>query len=945
MHDAIHWREEGARLRRQGRLAEAVAACRRSLEIAPDDAKGWNELAHALRFQGQLADAREAAERALKTDPELAAAWFNLGAVQVAQGDAARGTEAYRKALELKPQFAEAWSNLGIALGELGRREEEIDAYRRALEINPQLAPVWRNLGVALREHGKTGDALAGFDRALVLEPDDIDVLVRRGDALQDLGRHDEALASYERALALAADNAYLLYNRGVSLQNLGRHEQALASYDKFIAIRPEDADALNNRGNVLQALGRREEALASYDRALAIKPEYAEAHYNRGNILHASKRYSEAVACFDRALEIRPDYVQALNNRGTSLQGLDRHNAAMASYDRALALDPARADIFYNRGASLQALNRFEEALASYERALAIDPRHIEALNNRGNALQDLDRHAEAIASYERALAAKADYAEAHHNRGNALRTLNRNEEAFASFRNALAIKPDYADALYNAGLSLQAMGRNDEAIGDYERALAAKPDHRYALGALFHLKQRNCDWSDLQNMKSIISEHIADRKSIIPPFGLLGASPDPAEQLLCARQYAADVTKKIELLPWRGPRPAHPKIRIAYLSADFKEHPVAYLTAGLFEHHDRSAFEVSGLSFGPPDSSTMRARLQQAFERFIDVGGQSDPEVVRWLRDNEIDIAIDLMGHTGNARPCIFARRPAPIQVNYLGHPGTMGASFIDYIIGDEFVIPPAQRSHYSEKIAYLPDTFQANDSKRSIADYTPTRGEAGLPQHGFVFCCFSNNYKITPEIFDVWMRLLRDVDGSVLWLIHGNPTVERNLRNEATIRGIASDRLVFAPHLPYAEYLARYRCADLFLDTLPFNAGTTASDALWASLPVLTCAGEAFAARMAGGLLNAIGLPELITHSLEDYEALALKLATTPDALADIKARLARNRTTYPLFDTARFCRHLESAYKTMWEIQQRGEPPRNITVPRILGNAAINTNKAG
>jgi protein O-GlcNAc transferase len=372
---------------------------------------------------------------------------------------------------------------------------------------------------------------------------------------------------------------------------------------------------------------------------------------------------------------------------------------------------------------------------------------------------------------------------------------------------------------------------------------------------------------------------------------------------------------------------------VRIAYLSADFHRHATAYLMAELFERHDRSRFEIIGVSFGVDDKSEMRKRLVAAFDQFYDVRRKSDEEVAKLLHDRQVDIAIDLKGYTTDSRPGFLAYRPTPIQASYLGFPGTMGAEFIDYIIADETVVPFEHQPFYAEKIVHLPDCYQVNDTKRKIAERMPTRQEVELPEEGCVFCCFNNNWKITPEVFGVWMRLLHAVEGSVLWLLGDNESAERNLRKEAQARGIDPARLVFAGRLPLEDHLARHRLADLFLDTLPYNAHTTASDALWVGLPVVTRLGESFAGRVAASLLNAIGLPELVTHSIEDYEALALRLAKDPSLLEGYRNRLATNRLTHPLFDTDRFRRHIEAAYLQMWEIWQRGEQPRSFAVEAL------------
>ena len=399
------------------------------------------------------------------------------------------------------------------------------------------------------------------------------------------------------------------------------------------------------------------------------------------------------------------------------------------------------------------------------------------------------------------------------------------------------------------------------------------------------------------------------------------------------CAQNFIKNKIGNFPFPLWQGEVWHNDRIKIAYLSADFRQHPVAYLMAELLERHDRGRFEIIGLSFGPDDRSEMRARLVAAFDQFLDVRAKSDAEVARLLCELKVDIAIDLQGYTRDCRPRILAHRPAPIQVNYLGFPGTMGAEFIDYIIADETVVPFEHQPFYAEKIVHLPDCYQVNDTKRKIAEWMPTRQEVELPEEGCAFCCFNNNWKITPEVFGVWMRLLHAVEGSVLWLFGDNESAERNLRKEAQARGIDPARLVFAGRLPLEDHLARHRLADLFLDTLPYNAHTTASDALWIGLPVVTRLGGSFAGRVAASLLNAIGLPELVTHSIEDYEALALRLAKDPSLLEGYRNRLATNRLTHPLFDTDRFRRHIEAAYLQMWEIWQRGEQPRSFAVEAL------------
>ena len=703
-----------------------------------------------------------------------------------------------------------------------------------------------------------------------------------------------------------------------------------MASYDRAIALAADDASAFYNRGIALQELRRFEEAVASYDRAIALKPGYAGTFFNRGNALHALKRFDEALASYDHAIMLKPDYAEAFNNRGVTLKELKRIDEALANCDKAIALKPDYAEAFNNRGVTLKELKRIDEALANCDKAIALKPDYAEAFNNRGNVLQDQKRFDEAVVSYDRAIMLKPDYAGAFNNRGNALQELERIDEALVSYNQAITLKPDQADAFNNRGNALRELKRFDEALASYTQAIVLMPDHKFAFSGLADCTMKLCDWTRWREISDELQRHVTEQKSCLSPFVLLGYNDDSALHLSCAKNYVLDRFGTTPQCFGSGAIWCNNKIKVAYLSSDFRRHAVAYLVAELFERHDRSRFEVIGVSFGPDDGSDMQSRLAAAFDRFIDVRVQGDQEVARIISDLQVDIAVELNGLTQHGRLGILAFRPAPIQVSYLGFPGTTGADFIDYIIADAIVLPFDQQPHYTEHIIHLPDCYQVNDRKRTIAPHTPTRQELELPAEGLVFCCFNNNWKITPAVFDVWMRLLKAVEGSVLWLLRDNGDAETNLRKEAAARGIDPTRLVFAGRLPLEDHLARHRLADLFLDTLPYNAHTTASDALWSGLPVLSCRGKTFAGRVAASLLTAVGLPELLTDSLEEYEALALRIATDPLLRSGLRERLRKNRPECSLFDTDRFCRHIEAAYTTMWELWQRGERPRSFSV---------------
>jgi protein O-GlcNAc transferase len=628
-------------------------------------------------------------------------------------------------------------------------------------------------------------------------------------------------------------------------------------------------AVAAQKSGNLIEAELRYREILGA-----ALIPEVM---VNHANVLAAMGRRDDALAGYNRALTAKPDLFEALYNRGNLLLEMKRADAALASFDAALRLRQDLAGVWNNRGTALRDLRRLDAALASYDRALALAPGHVNALTNRAIALQELKR----------------------------------TDEALVATQAALALQPNFAEGLYVQGNILRDMGRMEDALAGYEQALAANPAHPHALNGMAQAALSLCDWPRAAALAPRLKESIETGRALIQPFVMLGYTDDAALQRRCAETYVRRTVTRTSPLA-DGKRYGHAKIRLAYLSADFHQHPTAQLMVELFERHDRSRFEVTAIAFGPDDGSAMRARLVKTFDRFEDVRAMSDVEVARLLRERETDIAVDLNGHTQDARPGIFAHRPASVAVNYLVYPGTTGAEFIDFILADRIVLPLGQQPVFREKIVHLPDCYQANDATRIVGP-APSRAACGLPDTGFVFCCFNNNWKITAPVFDIWMRLLQAVPGSVLWLLDGPGA--GNLRKEATARGVDAARLVFAPHATPDAHLARHQLADLFLDTLLYNAHTTASDALTAGLPLVTCTGAVFQSRVATSLLYAAGMPELIASSPTAYETMALDLATNPPLLKATRDKLARNLKVAPLYDSERFRKNIEAAFEAM------------------------------
>jgi predicted O-linked N-acetylglucosamine transferase (SPINDLY family) len=772
--------------------------------------------------------------------------------------------------------------------------------------------------------------------QALERQPDDIEACLQQAEACMARGDRDDAVQLYSKVIELAPELALAYYKRGNLLKDREQFQESLADYDRAIALNPRYAYALCNRGVVLSRLNRLEEALNSYDRALVIAPDDVLALFNRADVLRQLRQPEEALKGFDRAIAVRPDHLESLFNRGLLLVEQRRLPAALASFDRAVALKPDYLEAHFHRGLLLLEQRKLTDALASFDTTLALKPDYFEVHYNRGLLLAELRRLTESVQSLDRAAALQPAFPDVHLSRGNLLIQLGRFTDALASLDRALALRPGDLDTHLARATALLKMKRHVEAIQEFQRVTAIKPDLRFALGFQQHCKMQICDWGGMDADIERLVAGVRSGATVASVFHLLSAVDDESVHRQAAQIWVREECPAIRDLPALSKRAPHEKLRIGYFSGDFRDHPVALLTAQLFESHDRSRFEISAFSLGRRVESPMRRRLEKAFDRFVDVYDRPAQEVALLARRYEIDIAVDLSGHTDGGVPGILAHRAAPIQVAYLGYPGTVGAEYIDYLIADTTVIPPEQRPHYDEKIVYLPHSYLPNDSTRTI-DAMPAREQQGLPADGFVFCCFNSSYKITSECFSSWMRILARVDRSVLWLSSlTDLAAVDNLQREARRRGVDPCRLIFADLAPASsQHLARLKLAGLVLDTLPYNGHASTIDALWAGVPVLTRIGRSFAGRVAASLLRSIDLPELVTTSVQQYEDLAVEIATNPTLLTEIEQRLSNNRLTTPLFDSRSFVRHLESAYTWIFESYRAGMSPDHIYV---AGSAA-------
>ena len=790
---------------------------------------------------------------------------------------------------------------IGIAAHEMGNYPLAEETYRDILLSEPNHAEANGFLALVMASSGQFHEALPHFYAATHAMPENVQLWLNLIDALLLNESWEEARVAIEQAHEAGVAEVHLSTREFEVLQALidknlsgAKSGEATGSQIELECPAAPDTTGQSRKNSSAAISGDVPQDLIS----------------ELLRFIQASE-FEGAEALARAIIDDFPEHPFAWKALGVIYKLTDRLPESIDANRHALLLSPDDWEVHSNLGDALREFGELEESEVLLRRGISLNPDFAEAFNNLGLTLHDMRRLSEAQSSYEQAITLKLEYAAAHHNLAITLQEQGRLDEAEASSRLAIALDQDLAEAHNNLALTLQYQGRLDEAIASFERAVALNPEYAVAEAQLLHQRRHICDFS-VSEVVSEASSRLGIVGGAIPPFIALTWSDSPEQNLRRAEAYASEKYRQSSDYPAVAPSSSAKRLKIGYFSADFHSFPGMYLMAGLLESHDRERFEVYAFSYGPEKNDAMRQRIVGAVDHFIDIREMSTSEVVQLSRDEGIDIAIHRNGYTTNARTELFQKRLAPVQISYLGYPSTLGADFIDYIVADPVVIPDEQRQFYSEKVIYLPDTYQPNDDTREIADTDTTRADFGLPEDAFVFCCFNQNYKISAQEVDIWMRVLKAVDGSVLWLLKSNKWAEENLRQEAINRGVDSSRIVFAERLPQAEHLARHKHADLFIDTFNYNAHTTASDALWAGLPIVTKQGKQFAARVAASLLTAVGLPQLITDTEEDYEHLILELASNPERLSAIRETLHANRRTEPLFDTQRYTKYLEQAF---------------------------------
>ena len=775
----------------------------------------------------------------------------------------------------------------GVACLGAGRVQAALDRAKQAVLEDPSNRLHLHLLGQCLLQMGRAHDCIEVMKAILSIESCDAMAANHKGVAFEAIGRLEDALTDYEYANRIDPDYADATLNLAACLEKLGRFEEAgqcylkLSGFEKYIAV------SKFGWANCAASLGQLDQAMKSLKEATESDPGFGLAWYNLGLVQLTSKDFIPATHSFSTAASLGTKVAASWNNCGNAWDFAKNPRLAVECYDKAVAEDPNLFEPHLNKAILLKKLGQYAQAEASIRNAIELQPEDSRCHNTLGGIY-----------------VARKQF-----------------DLAITHLKQAHELSPSSPEPLVNLGSLYEIMYRHDESLNYYQRAFDLKPDYPYLESVLLFKRHYVCDWRDSSYLLPSLIHKAKDSANICDPFRLLSFTDDPQIQLDAAQRWIGDVSQD------RGQDFTAPntrvgrRLKVAYFSADFHNHATSHLMVDLFESHNRDEFEIFAFSFGPKSAHRLRGRVERAFDHFWEVEHLSDEEIASLSRDLSIDIAIDLKGFTFENRMGIFKHRAAPIQINYLGFPGTIGGRFIDYIIADKVIIPEGDQKYYSEKVIYTDNCYQCNDRSRPVSASIPEKQALGLPKDGFVFCCFNNNYKILPEVFDSWMRILKEVPGSVLWLLGDSAQSQENLRMEAAKRGVDCNRLVFAQRAEQEEHLARHRHADLFLDTFPCGAHTTASDALWMGIPVLTRSGRSFASRVASSLVTYLGCSELSVSNQEQYESLAISLANEPGELHRLRAQIQANRDE--VFDTARFCQNFENILKTTfdnhWQIQ--------------------------
>nr|KJB71956.1 hypothetical protein B456_011G150500 [Gossypium raimondii] len=906
-------------------------------------------LAHQNYKAGNYKQALEHSSVVYERNPCRTDNLLLLGAIHYQLHDYDQCITKNEEALRIDPHFAECYGNMANAWKEKGNIDTAIQYYLFAIELQPNFADAWSNLASAYMRKGRLNEAAQCCRQALALNPRLVDAHSNLGNLMKIQGFVKEAYNCYLEALRIQPNFAIAWSNLAGLFMEAGDLNRALQYYKEAVRLKPAFFDAYLNLGNVYKALGMPKEAIVCYQRALQVQPDYAMAYGNLASVYFEQRNLDMAILNYRRAIAFDSGFLEAYNNLGNALKDAGKVDEAMQCYRQCLALQPNHPQALTNLGNIYMEWNMLSAAASCYKATLSVTTGLSAPFNNLAIIYKQQGNLADAISCYNEVLRIDPMAADALVNRGNTYKESGRVNEAIHDYIRAINIRPAMAEAHANLASAYKDSGHVEAAINSYKQALVLRPDFPEATCNLLHTLQCVCDWEDREN-KFLEVEGILRRQiktSVIPsvqPFHAIAYPIDPMLALEISRKYAAHssvVASRYSLPPFTYPAPfpgenGNRRLRVGYVSSDFGNHPLSHLMGSVFGMHNRENVEVFSYALSPNDGTEWRLRIQSEAEHFIDVSSMSSDMIAKMINEDKIQILVNLNGYTKGARNEIFAMQPAPIQISYMGFPGTTGASYIHYLVTDEFVSPLRFSHIYSEKLVHLPHCYFVNDYKQKNLDVLdpnglPKRSDYGLPEDKFLFACFNQLYKMDPDIFTTWCNILKRVPNSALWLLRFPAAGETRLRAYATQQGVQPDQIIFTDVAMKSEHIRRSALADLFLDTPLCNAHTTGTDVLWAGLPMVTLPLEKMATRVAGSLCLATGVgEEMIVSSLKEYEEKAVSLALNRPKLQELSDKLKAARMTCPLFDTARWVRNLERAYFKMWSVYRSGQQPQHIRV---------------
>lgn len=922
------------------------------IQYDEDSAQKYNALlaqAHQLYNDGDYQNGLNLCEQLYQLDAYRTDNLLLFGALHFQLRNFSESIFYNQQCIRIDPTFAEAYGNLGNSLKELNDIDGAIQFYLKAIKIKPRFGDAYNNLASCYMQLGQTNEAIETYRMALILNPNLVDAQSNLGNLFKSQGLFDDAKNCYLNAINVKPDFAVAWNNLAGLYKDQGLLNESIENYEEAIRLVPNFADAHSNLGNAYKEIGKLEDAIKCYKKAIEIRPDFAIAHGNLASCYYDKGKLELAIRTFRYAIQLEPNFPDAYNNLGNALRELNQLDESINCYRTALRLKPDHPHAYNNLGNALKDKGMIKEAIHCYVTAARLMPNFAAAHSNLGSLLKEQGKLDQALAHYQQAVQIDPKFADAYSNMGNVYKDLNRFEESINCYTNAIRLKPDFPDAYSNLASAYKDSGRLDDAITCYRKALSLRPSFPDAFSNYVHCLVFICDWrerdKDFKKLADFLEKQLLDNNALpsVQPFHALVYPLSLQKFMDISKKYAQRAVLNISLIDkpnfrYRNKLLKDERLKIGYVSSDFGNHPLSHLMQSVFGFHNKSRYEIFCYSLTQSDKSQWRNKIESEVENFKDISTLATEDAVKLIHNDGINILINLNGYTKGARNEIFALKPAPIQIGYMGFCGTLGADYIQYMIADNVVIPTESRKYYTEKIINMPHSYFVNDHLQSAKDVLdpdkcPSRSDYDVPEEKFVFCNFNQVYKIDPQTFTIWMNILKRVPNSILWLLRFPPIAETNILAEAKNQGIAESRIHFTDVAPKEEHLKRGYLADLFLDTPECNAHTTGCDILWGGTPMLTLIKEKMSSRVASSLLKAARMDELITYNFEEYEELAVTLATDIDKLWNLRKKLEELRTDCPLFDTKRWVQNCETGLSLAWNRYEQGLEPDHIDIPDI------------